>query len=222
VSDVESSRRGAADAGAPPWTSATWTARIHALGGVRETASLRSSRSDQAVSPDSGFPFSRIRDLLVVLVVALRPAVPGSPGRSGPGAAACFDPNCSALLRHAMAAGARGYQWAAPTPLRAHGPLATGEELEERRRRRKRRLANLPCPTSPLSLAASPGHHPQTPQWGPPPAQLAPVRVPGEPGGFSIGQHSPGVPRPPCCLICPAGPLSAGGPCNLAAHSSVK
>jgi hypothetical protein len=213
VSNVESSR--AADAGAPPWTSATWTARIHAsaLGGARETVSLRSRRSDQAVSPDSdsGFP-SRSLGRSVGYETWVRLGGSASCGSTA------YVPWLSRALPHVSiqtasaarycdtAMAARG--WAAPTLLRSHGPLATGEEPEERRRRRRRtrRLANLPSATWPLSLAASPGRHPQ---WGPrhPPAQLA-QRAPGEPGGFSTGQHSPGVPPLPVRLDLPGGAVA--------------
>jgi hypothetical protein len=89
VSDAEGSR--ASEDGAPPWTDATWTARM-CSGGVGDTASEMSDQT-MAGRPNSAAEFSRIRDLLLAMV--LRPAVPGF------ASAWDFDQNRSAVPGHA-------------------------------------------------------------------------------------------------------------------------
>ncbi len=78
VRDAQGSR--AADAGAPPWYGATWTAR---MGSAVSEIRCQTKTSDQIMSAAE---FSRIREH--VLVVALQRTVLGS------GAASGFAPNC--------------------------------------------------------------------------------------------------------------------------------
>ena len=151
--------------GAPPWTSATWTARIRSA--VSEIRCQICSNAQAMAARPTRLPSSvGYRDLWLALPSlagsSLRPTVLGS------GSASSYDPNCSEVLRSAIGSGS-------PPRFPLHGPFAAGARGPEEAGPDRRCRWCLPVLTG-SEDAARLGPGPIPPSGGHPP-------VSGEPEG---------------------------------------